>query len=193
MTIHLQSISQSLKTNLFMVKKQSTHVVFPCKSFRFLTNTIQSCNKKRNEKNKPKRLSLLDSYHWNPDLTQVSSTPIVMPQNPGVPLTTRKPTEFLWISDDPIPQCCVPFIRIHIFTKHRAESSLFGELYPTYNLYNHNPSRVSTEVVMTTQGPFVHILNIQLYHNYPWTPSYSAPPQYIPLPGSIPFTFKSKI
>ena len=69
--------------------------------------------------------------------------------------------------------------------KNRVESPLFEELYPTYNLYNHNSSRISTEVVMTTQDLSVHIPNIQLYHNYPWTPSYSAPPQYIPLFGSI--------
>ena len=105
--------------------------------------------------------------------------------NPGYPLTTRQPAEFLWILGDLIPHCCVPFIGIHIFTKNQAESPLFGELYPTYNLYNHNPSKVSTEVVMTTYGPSVHILNIQLYNNNPWTPSYSAPPQYIPLSGSI--------
>ena len=105
--------------------------------------------------------------------------------NPGVPLTTRQPMKFLSISGDPIPYCCVPFIGIHIFTKNRAESPLFGELYPTYNLYNHNPFRVSTEVVMITKGLPIHSLNIQLYHNYSWTPSSSAPPQYIPLLGSI--------
>ena len=104
---------------------------------------------------------------------------------PRVPLTTHQPVEFLWISGDPIPHYCVPFIEIHIFTKNQVESPLFRELYLTYNLYNHNPSKVSTEVVMTTQGPSVHIPNIQLYHNYSWTPSYSAPPQYIPLSGSI--------
>ena len=109
----------------------------------------------------------------------------VTPQNLGVPLTTRETSEFLWISGDPILHCCVPFIEIHIFTKNRAKSPLFGELYPTYNMYNHNPSRVSTKVVMTTQGPSVHIPNIQLYDNYQWTPSYSTPPQYIPLSGSI--------
>ena len=37
--------------------------------------------------------------------------------NLGVPLTTRQPMEFLWISSDPIPHCCVPFIEIHIFKK----------------------------------------------------------------------------
>ena len=37
--------------------------------------------------------------------------------NPGGPLTTRQSTEFLWISGDLIPHCCVPYIRIHIFTK----------------------------------------------------------------------------
>ena len=75
--------------------------------------------------------------------------------NSGVPLTIRQPVEFLWISGDPMPHCCVPFIEIHIFTKNRAESPFFGELYPTYNLYN--PFRVSTNVVLTTQGPSVHI------------------------------------
>ena len=105
--------------------------------------------------------------------------------NPGVLLTIRQPVEFLWILNDPIPYCCVPFIGIHIFTKNGPESPLFGELYPTYNIYNHNTSKVSTEVVMTTQGPSVHIPNIQLHCNYSWTPSYSAPPQYIPSPGSI--------
>ena len=39
--------------------------------------------------------------------------------NPGVPLTTRQSAEFLWISGDPIPHCCVPFIRSHIFPKIR--------------------------------------------------------------------------
>ena len=37
--------------------------------------------------------------------------------NPGVPLTTSQPAEFLWISGDPIPHYCVPFIGIHIFKK----------------------------------------------------------------------------
>ena len=37
--------------------------------------------------------------------------------NLGVPLINRQPAEFLWISGDPIPHCCVPFIEIHIFTK----------------------------------------------------------------------------
>ena len=37
--------------------------------------------------------------------------------NPGVPLTTRQPVKFLWISSDPIPHCCVPFIGIHVFKK----------------------------------------------------------------------------
>ena len=55
--------------------------------------------------------------------------------NPGVPLTTRQPAEFLWILGDPIPHCCIPFIGIHILKKTWAESPLFGELYPTYNLY----------------------------------------------------------
>ena len=105
--------------------------------------------------------------------------------NPGVPLTTRKPKKFLWILGDPMPHCCVPFIGIHIFTKNRVESPLFRELCPTYNLYNHNPSKVSIKVLMTRQGPSVHIPNIQLYHNYLWTPSYSTPPQYSPFPGSI--------
>ena len=68
----------------------------------------------------------------NPDLGY--DTP-----NPGVPLTTRQPVEFLWISSYPIPHGCVPFIGIHISTKNRAESPLFGMLYPTYNLYNGNP------------------------------------------------------
>ena len=41
----------------------------------------------------------------------------VMPQNPRVPLTTSQPAKFLWISSNPIPHYCVPFIGIHIFTK----------------------------------------------------------------------------
>ena len=56
--------------------------------------------------------------------------------NPGVPLTTRQPAKFQWISGDPIPHYCVPFIGIHILKKNRVESPLFEELYPTYNLYN---------------------------------------------------------
>ena len=60
-----------------------------------------------------------------------SLAPVMIPQiwvvtmcacnapNPGVPLTTRQPLEFLWISGDPIPQCCILFIGIHIFTKIR--------------------------------------------------------------------------
>ena len=36
---------------------------------------------------------------------------------PGGPLTTRQPEEFLWISSNPVPYYCVPFIGIHIFTK----------------------------------------------------------------------------
>ena len=39
------------------------------------------------------------------------------PQNPRVSLTTRQLAEFLWISSNPIPHCCVSFIGIHIFTK----------------------------------------------------------------------------
>ena len=42
---------------------------------------------------------------------------IVTPQNPGVPLTTCQPTEFLYNSGNSIPHCCVSFIGIHIFTK----------------------------------------------------------------------------
>ena len=49
----------------------------------------------------------------------------------GVPLTTRQPVEFLWISGYPIPHGCVPFIG--------AESLLFGELYLPCNIYNSNP------------------------------------------------------
>ena len=56
--------------------------------------------------------------------------------NPGVPLKTSQPAEFLWILSDSIQHCCVPFIRIHILTKNQEESPLFRELYPTYNLYN---------------------------------------------------------
>ena len=57
--------------------------------------------------------------------------------NPGVPLTTCQPVEFLWILGDLIPHCCIPFIGIHIFTKKNcAKSPLFRKLYPTYNLYN---------------------------------------------------------
>ena len=46
-------------------------------------------------------------------------TYIVMPQNLGIPLTNCQPMEFLWISGNPTPHCCVPFIEIHIFTKIR--------------------------------------------------------------------------
>ena len=60
----------------------------------------------------------------------------VTPQNPRVPLTIHQSAEFLWISGNPIPHCCVPFIGIHIFKKNLTKSPLFGELYPTYNLYN---------------------------------------------------------
>ena len=73
---------------------------------------------------------LIYSVHDRPT-TKNYDTP-----NPGVPLTTRQPVEFLWISGDLIPHCCVPFIEIHIFTKNRAESPLFKELYPAYNLYH---------------------------------------------------------
>ena len=41
----------------------------------------------------------------------------VMPQNPGVLLTTRQPEKFLSFSGDSIPHCLVPFTGIHIFTK----------------------------------------------------------------------------
>ena len=37
--------------------------------------------------------------------------------NSGVPLITRQPVGFLWISSDLIPHCCVLFIGIHIFRK----------------------------------------------------------------------------
>ena len=56
--------------------------------------------------------------------------------NPRVSLIARQPAEFLRISGDWIPHCCVPFIRIHIFKKNRAKPPFFGELYPTYNLNN---------------------------------------------------------
>ena len=59
--------------------------------------------------------------------------------NPGVPLTTHQAVEFLWISGCPLPHGRVPFIGIHISTKNQAVSPLFGELYPTNNLYNSNP------------------------------------------------------
>ena len=42
---------------------------------------------------------------------------VVTPQFLRVPLTICQPAEFLWILGDLIPHCCVPFIRIHIFTK----------------------------------------------------------------------------
>ena len=45
-------------------------------------------------------------------LNSVCDTP-----NLWVPLTTHQPAEFLWILGDPIPHCCVLFIRIHIFIK----------------------------------------------------------------------------
>ena len=38
---------------------------------------------------------------------------------PGVPLTTRQPVEFMWISGYLIPHGCVPFIGIHISTKKK--------------------------------------------------------------------------
>ena len=56
--------------------------------------------------------------------------------NSGVPLTTRQPTEFMWLSGDPIPHCCVPFIGIHVLKKNQEEPPFYGELYPTYNLNN---------------------------------------------------------
>ena len=37
--------------------------------------------------------------------------------NPGVSLTTRQLAEFIWISGNPIPHCCVPFNGIHILKK----------------------------------------------------------------------------
>ena len=49
------------------------------KHFRFiLSNKTQNRNKEGSVKNKPKRLSLLDSYSWNPVL-QVSSSPTPNP------------------------------------------------------------------------------------------------------------------
>ena len=96
--------------------------------------------------------------------------------NPGVPLTTLQQVEFMWISGDPIPHCFVPFIGIHIFTKIKV-SFVQGAL-PNIQLvqqYNHNPSRVSIEVVLTTHGPSIHIPNI-----HPFIETHS-------------FTFNSKI
>ena len=49
----------------------------------------------------------------------ICDTPI-----PGVPLTTRQPVEFLWISGYPIPHDCVAFIGIHISTKKIGHSLL---------------------------------------------------------------------
>ena len=74
---------------------------------------------------------LFINLHYNEVLKRICDAP-----NPGVPLTTRQPAEFLWISGDPIPHCCVPFIRIHILKKNQSEPPLFGELYPSYNLNN---------------------------------------------------------
>ena len=48
--------------------------------------------------------------------------------NPEVLLTTRLPVEFLWISDDSIPHCCVQFIGIHIFLKISRVSFVRGAL-----------------------------------------------------------------
>ena len=57
--------------------------------------------RKKKEEEKKKKIQV-----WNCDAL-----------NPRVSLITRQPMKFLWISDDPIPYCCVPFIGIHIFTK----------------------------------------------------------------------------
>ena len=50
--------------------------------------------------------------------------------NPGVPLTTRQPVEFQWISGDPMPHYCVPFIGIHIFTKKLGKVSFVQGALP---------------------------------------------------------------
>ena len=52
----------------------------------------------------------------------------------GGPLKTRQPAEYSWMSGNPTP-----------LTKNQAESPLYGELYPRYNL--------SQQLTMTTQGP----------------------------------------
>ena len=55
---------------------------------------------------------------------------------PGVPLITRQPVETSGCHH-------IPFIEIHNLIKNRTKSSLYGKLYPKYNLYNnisHDPS-----------------------------------------------------
>ena len=49
--------------------------------------------RKKKEEEKKKKIQV-----WNCDAL-----------NPRVSLITRQPMKFLWISDDPIPYCCVPF------------------------------------------------------------------------------------
>ena len=61
-------------------------------------------------------------FHWNYRINcafGVLKLDCVTPQNPGVLLITRQPTEFLWISGNLIPHYCVPFLGIHIFIKIR--------------------------------------------------------------------------
>ena len=50
--------------------------------------------------------------------------------NPGVQLTTRQPMEFLWISGDSIPHCCVLFIGIHILKKKSGRASFVWGALP---------------------------------------------------------------
>ena len=80
---------------------------------------------------------------------------------PGGPVDNSSTREIPVDFGKPDTTLLCPIYRDPYFHKNRAESPLFGELYL------HDPSKVSTEVVMTTHDSSVHIPNIQLYHNSP--------------------------
>ena len=112
-----------------------------------------------------------DHGHRTNDCIQLRKEINVTPQiRGGVPLTTRQPVEFLWISGYPIPRGCVPFIGIHISTKHRTESPLFDKLYPITVIHKS----------LFQHSYIEHILKLACSNIV-----YPTPPQYVPLPRPI--------
>ena len=54
--------------------------------------------------------------------------------NPGGPLTTRQLAEDSWMLGNLTPHHLVPFSQDSRFNENRAESPLYGDLHPKYNL-----------------------------------------------------------
>ena len=129
-----------LNENYLEIPKQEgvfTSAVEPCQEKPLSANTQQMLNPKTNlpqpplpknlKKNKEEDFDVDKRKHSFPlrieeeDDEKEEETARrggdVTPQFPGVPLTTRQPAEFLWVSGDSIPHCYSPFIGIHILKK----------------------------------------------------------------------------